>query len=270
MNKKIIIALILLSSIAFYAQAVMFAPKDIRKAVMNDISNANKSVLILTDIVSDSDIADSIIKSKEAGIEVTVIVNSSSLDKNYSLHKMLFNSGVKLLSFNSDYSLNNTIIITDEKNILIGSFPLSLEKYFHNDFCVRVSDRESADSCISRFRAFESKSEAYSLVADTLEFDDIAGKMKDYANKEVFINGYVSDVSKSGKSNTYFLKMKKGKNVLTIVFFDSFVKALEKKSVSPMYFKNKDILINGLLINHEKYGFEIIPSDVSQIKIYID
>ncbi|HAV92821.1 TPA: hypothetical protein DCW38_06540, partial [candidate division WOR-3 bacterium] len=69
MNKKIIIALILLSSIAFYAQAVMFAPKDIRKAVMNDISNAKKSVLILTDIVSDSDIADSIIKRKQAGIE---------------------------------------------------------------------------------------------------------------------------------------------------------------------------------------------------------
>jgi len=270
MNKKYYFFILFLFFIFTYSESIIFSPKEIRKKIKSEVSKAKESILILTEVFSDKDLADSIISKKEKGTQVTVIVNSSSLNKIYSVHKILYNNGIEILSYSSEYTIKNTIIISDNKILFMGTFPISPEKYFHDDFCLITQNRESIDSAFFHFNSVKAKSKKYSVIIDTIFFDEISDKMVDYSNKEVFIRGYVSDVSKSSKSNTYFLKLKKGKNVMTIVFFNDFVKALEKKSVSPMYFMHKEILINGILINHEKYGFEIIPSDVSQIKIYVD
>ncbi|MGE3062711.1 MAG: phospholipase D-like domain-containing protein [bacterium] len=270
MNKIYVLLFILAISFAVSADEILFTSKEITARVKEIIENSDESILLLTEVASGKELVSILNEKAKSGVRVSVIVSSSSLEKKYSLHKSLFAEGTEVFTLKTKAAINSSLLISDGKVILAGSFPFSDEKYFGYDFCILSEEKTIVDSSISYFTKLKSKSDLFEQVDDTLFFDSIAFELKKYTDKELFIRGFVNDVSKSPKSETYFLKMKSGKVVMTIVFFESFVKQLEKKSVNPMYFKGREILINGILINHEKYGFEILPSDISQIKIFTD
>ncbi|MDD3803170.1 MAG: exodeoxyribonuclease VII large subunit [bacterium] len=270
MNKIKICFLILTAALAVTGEELIFDSDKILSLVRETIENSTESIFVLTETVSHKDLADLLSKKSMEKVKVELILASSSFDKSYSRHKALLSSGALIFSLQSKNSIRSTHILSDGKILVSGSFPFSDEKYFGRDFCIKTERKESVDNFLDYFLKLKSKCKIYEQVSETLLFDSIAPRLNDFTNKELFIRGIVSDVTKSPKSETYFLKLKKNKAVMTIVFFESFVKQLEKKSVNPMYFKGKEILINGLLIKHEKYGFEILPADVGQIKIYVD
>jgi len=252
------------------SDGIFFSSKEMTSEALDAIKNSKHSIILLTEVASGAKFIDAIAEKLGDGVEAKIVLSSQSLDKNYSLHRTLLDCGADVFSLKTKVRINSTLLITDGNSLIAGSFPVSDEKYFGYDFCIRTADSSLIDSAKRYVEKLIKKSEKYERITDTLAFEDIASKLKDYAGKEIYLTGRVNEVTKSKKSETYFLKLSSGKNSMTIVFFESFVKELKKLNVNPMYFKNRDVLINGTLIDHEKYGFEIIPSDVSRIKIYTD
>jgi hypothetical protein len=89
---------------------------------------------------------------------------------------------------------------------------------------------------------------------------------KKYENQWVKLKAYVEDVYKSKKSDTYFIKLKGDKN-FTIVIFKNLSKEFFKKNVNILYFKNKNVYVEGFLKYDTKYGYEIILERFDDIKI---
>jgi len=110
---------------------------DVSKEILSRISSAKKSIYIATFTLTDSKIADCLIRAHKAGIEVTVITDKERMRDKYSKVDKLVAQKVPVFYYNSDLNQNpkqkksknglmhHKFIIVDEAILIFGSLNLT-------------------------------------------------------------------------------------------------------------------------------------------------
>ena len=95
-------------------------------------------------------------------------------------------------------------------------------------------------------------------------------KIRSLAGGQATIRGRVFRVSKSSRSNTYFINFGPSRAAFTAVIFPSSAEQFEKASLSPKNLDGKEIEVSGEIKDHPQYGLEMILEEPGQVKIVRD
>lgn len=262
MIKKLLFLSLLISNFLFSTQ-IGFDYDDFKDSFKKLVQTSSENLTILSKDFSDRSFLE-ILKGKKEIIKL-VILSKSSITKKYSLKDSLA-LFVDTILFVDDSFLDYTIIFNSSKNFIVCNRPIQPEKYSKNLFFIYSSDSSMFEKVFKNFSTIRKYSFSIDSIPDTLVFSKIAKNYKKYENQWVKIKAYVEDVYKSKKSDTYFIKLKGDKN-FTIVIFENLSKEFLKKNVNILYFKNKNIYVEGFLKYDKKYGYEIILEKFESIKI---
>ncbi len=101
------------------------------------------------------------------------------------------------------------------------------------------------------------------VTPQNVEISDIDRSMLD---KEVSVEGLVTDVSKSQTGETYFLELMDGTGKIKLVIFESAASEIQKTSVNINNFSKKRIRAVGTVTEY-KGNLEVILKDASSLKI---
>lgn len=101
------------------------------------------------------------------------------------------------------------------------------------------------------------------VTPQNVEISDIDRSMLD---KEVSIEGLVTDVSKSQNGETYFLELMDQTGKIKLVIFESAASEIQKTSVNIENFKNRRIRAVGTVTEY-KGSLEVLLEDASSLKI---
>ncbi|BDZ70341.1 exodeoxyribonuclease VII large subunit [Methanobacterium petrolearium] len=103
------------------------------------------------------------------------------------------------------------------------------------------------------------------ITPQKVEIKDINRGMLD---KEVSVEGLVTDVSKSRNGETYFLELMDGTGKIKLVIFDSAASEIQKTSVNIENFSKKRIRAVGTVTEY-KGSLEVILKDASSLKVLV-
>lgn len=122
--------------------SVYFSPQDkiITKHIIPMLDNASKYIYIPVFVITHKDFYNALIKAKQRGVDVKVIVDATSAGSKYSSVKYLRDNGIKVKTENRAGKMHMKSIIIDDRYSIIGSmnFTKSGEKY--NDENIIIID----------------------------------------------------------------------------------------------------------------------------------
>uniref|UniRef100_A0A7C3J6U2 Uncharacterized protein n=1 Tax=candidate division WOR-3 bacterium TaxID=2052148 RepID=A0A7C3J6U2_UNCW3 len=263
MKRKIFLFFIFLFNIFIYSDEIGFEHKDFFDSFINFISSTQKGITIVSPDFTDKNFLD-ILKEKK-DINKTVILSKSSISKKYSLKDSL-SLFVDTLLFADDSLINYTIIFSTSKSFIICNKAIQPKKYSKDLFYINSSNSSMFENLYKKYLHIRKYSFSIDSFKDTLDFNQIIKNYKNYENSWIRFKAYVVDVYRSKKSDTYFIKLKGDKN-FTIVIFKNLSKEFFKKNLNILYFKNKNIIVEGFLKYDKKYGYEIILDKTNSINI---
>lgn len=87
-------------------------------------------------------------------------------------------------------------------------------------------------------------------------------------DKEVSVEGLVTDVSQSRSGGTYFLELMDGTGKTKLVIFESTVIELQKTNISVDKFTKRRIRVEGRVTEYQG-NMEVILKDASSLKIVV-
>ena len=234
----------------------------IEKAVMDFIDNHHSDLVVYTICLSSDDIL-TLLNDYAADNDITVIIDSRSLDYSYSVHDEL-SEDIELY-VTRDASLGISLL-KDDNAMIMGNFSLSPDKYNKSSYMMQYGHNDITGDVNILLDSLIAHAYLFRETADTVNVDDILS-LKDYYDKHyICLKGIVTAVNKSPKSNTYFLEI--DNSDFTIVIFSDVYNDMKTHSVTPMYYLNRTILVTGTFLNHPQYGPELILSTPSNLSIY--
>lgn len=95
-------------------------------------------------------------------------------------------------------------------------------------------------------------------------------RLRQNAGKTAKVQGKVYNVYHSKRSDTYFLNFGPKKEDFTGVIFRSALKRFRDQEIDPQKYEGKTVALTGEVIDHPKYGLEIIVEDPAQVEILED
>lgn len=99
-----------------------FSPKNnCGNLIVNEINKANNSVKMLAFSFTDKDIADSLVKAKVRGVNVSVLFEKTRISK-YSVISYLNDSNVGVFLDTNPYTMHEKLILIDNKTAILGSY----------------------------------------------------------------------------------------------------------------------------------------------------
>lgn len=224
-------------------------------------SNSNE-IIIYSHCISSEKIVHTI-NSCSAEDSIVIIVDNTSLDYSYSLHNEL--SERIPLYINCNASLGMSLLM-GSNNMIMGNFSLSPDRYNKNTY-IMFNDNPSLMNDMQAFLdSLLKHAYMYRGITDTLNANTILKAREQYDKHYVCIRGIVTEIRKSSKSNTYFLKM--DNTEFTIVIFADIYKKMKEHSITPMYFLNREVIVKGTFLNHPQYGPEILLSTPDNLNYF--
>ncbi len=236
----------------------------IESTIIKALSEAEDSVNIYTELLSSKEITDKLNALSLSGVNVQIILPGSSLKKSFSLHWKL-DEKICLCTINDSMYRKPDFIIIDNAKALTGSFSLQPEKYNGKCFLFRHDSKDGLKQMHTLFNSLLSQSEFYDLRIQKITIEEFGVAPELNVGKFCIVSGMVSEIRNSKDMKTYFIKFANDKTDFTIVIFKSVSDALFKADINPLYWKGKYMSFRGLIINHEKYGYEILLNSIEDV-----
>lgn len=251
---SILSTLILLYSISINASDIIFDNNDIYSYIN---SNHGKSVYI-SDIVSSNQ---TVLRIIETGSDI--IVPFSSFYKSYSKHCTLIENNINL------YAVDRTVpfsLILCKDQFLMGDFTLCDREYLGNSFMI-ISGSDEMLTLLKQY--------ADSLKQNAVQVNDIGSvdrqqihsEPAQFVNKMITLRGTIDNIREISGSQMFLLNMQDTVNPVTIVIFNDIAESIIASGINPQYFLNREISVKGVLIDHPRYGYEIILNSPDNIAI---
>jgi len=114
---------------------VMFSPQDkaFTNIVTNIIKNSKQYIYIPTFIITHNQIKNELIKAKERGVDVKIIIDATNTYGKHSVFKELRNIGIPIKVENYAGKMHSKVIIVDNEYLITGSANLSNSGENKND-----------------------------------------------------------------------------------------------------------------------------------------
>ena len=133
--------------------SIFFSPNDkpLNNAVIPIIKDSKKYIYMPAFIISDSSLANELIKAKNRGVDVKIIIDAIFASNNYSLHEKLRSAGIPVKIENYAGKMHSKSIISDDKYIITGSMNFSKAGNEKNDENLLVIKDEGAAKFYKKF-----------------------------------------------------------------------------------------------------------------------
>lgn len=231
--------------------------------VSDFIESNSREIIIYSHCISSEEIVQTINNCSHED-SIVIIVDNASLDYSYSLHNEL--SERVNLYINRNASLGMSLLI-GRNSMIMGNFSLSPDRYNQNMYIMFNDNPSLMNDMHALLDSLLNHAYMYRGITDTMNVNKILNTPEHYDKHYVCIKGIVTEIRKSSKSDTYFLKM--DNTEFTIVIFADIYKKMKEHSITPMYFLNREVIVKGTFLNHPQYGPEILlstPANLSYSK----
>jgi len=104
-----------------------------RERIIDLIEDANNSILFMSFVLTDNDIAKAVFAQHRAGVRVAGIIESRNTGDTGSAFEALQEAGVDVLADGNPYLLHHKVIILDESIVISGSYNFSASAADNND-----------------------------------------------------------------------------------------------------------------------------------------
>ncbi|HID95936.1 MAG TPA: phospholipase D family protein [Candidatus Latescibacteria bacterium] len=247
------------------------------KAILTKLDNAAKSIDVAMYAFTSRQLAWSLVRAHQRGIRVRVLLDGEFDTTNkYSKGTFLTRRGIDVRidrshitgSGESEGHMHHKFAIIDGRIVITGSYnwTASAERRNDENLIILTDFPELTRTYEKNFEKLWQRAGRIAVRPPTvLSATDLRG-MKRYVGKEVIIRGKVYDVYHSKKSNTFFLHFDKTRPCFTAVIFSSGAERFKTSGVTPEEYAGKEVEVAGRLVDHPRYGLEIILEDPTQIK----
>lgn len=267
------------TSPAFPAKVeVYFSPEGgAQDAIVERIEGAERAIDVAMYALTNREIAWALVRAHERGVRIRVLLDGDfDASCKYSKGTFLSRHGVKVKLDRSHMvggevqgHMHNKFAILDGKVVVTGSYNWTASAEHRNDenLLIITDAPELCKEYERQFTKLWTRGEPVEAVPEAVLSADDTEALKEHAGEEVKIRGKVYDVYHSKKTDTYFLHFGPERPCLTAVIFRSAVREFLAHGLDPMDYRGKVVEVTGELLDHPKYGLEIILESPAQIEI---
>ncbi len=255
---------------------VYFSPKGgALKAIETQIDKAKQEIDVAVYAFTSDRLALDLVKAKEKGVKVLVLLDGKFAENEFSKDEFLAEKGIELrLAIRDTGLMHNKFCIIDSKVIITGSYNWTKSAEYRNDenLLIFPNAPRLAKRYKKRFNEMWSKAKPKTEIIKlplSLMATDLDGLRKN-AGRVLIVKGRVYRVYHSRRSDTYFLNFGPTKESFTCVIFKRVAREFLRKGINPLSFNNKFVKIKGRVIDHPKYGLEIILESPDRIEVIED
>lgn len=284
------LGLILLSSLIFCTSSpipsdssaeikVYFSPEGgAQEAVIEKIDSAKESIDVAMYAFTSRELAWALVRAHDRGVKVRALLDGDfDSSSKYSKATFLDRHQVDVRvdrshiveTGESEGHMHQKFAVIDGRTVITGSYnwTASAEKRNDENLLILTDAPELCRSYQKEFAKLWQRGRQTEAAPEiSLSATDL-GKLRKHAGKEVTVRGRVYDVYHSKRSNTYFLHFGPARPCFTAVIFSSAVSNFFAEGKDPQNYQRKEIEVSGRLIDHPKYGLEIIVEHPAQITL---
>ncbi|MCD6353370.1 MAG: DUF1669 domain-containing protein [Proteobacteria bacterium] len=265
---------------------VHFSPGgNIQSLIIEKIDSAQKKIDVAMFAFTSKKLAWALIRANNRGVKTRVILDGGFIENEYSQHGVLYDRGVEV-KIDRDHrpvsgvgksygKMHNKFAVIDGKTVITGSYnwTASAEERNEENILIFSCSYHTAKSYEKEFNKIWgtgillSESRLKKNLSDfpVISASDI-DSIKKNAKKIVKVCGTVYSVYHSKGSNTYFLHLGSGSSSFNAVIFSSSAEKFLQMGLDPYNYQGKRVELFGRIIDHPKYGLEMILEDPSQIR----
>ena len=254
-----------------------------QKALIERFEAARSEILVAMYIFTNQELADALIAAHEKDIRVNILLDGSQDERAFSRGRYLHEKGVTvrvdrshmLFPGESQGIMHNKYAIIDSITVITGSYNWTQAAEIQNDENLFIIDNapDVAVRYVAEFEKLWQRSVSYDvkqlpspLVIPASDLQALRAS----AGQKAYVQGVVHDVYFSARSETYFVNFGPDRSSFTGVIFKSAVKKFTEKGINPKAFEKRNVEVYGKIIDHPKYGLEIIIEDPVQVKFIKD
>ncbi|HDI82703.1 hypothetical protein DRQ17_04710 [bacterium] len=252
---------------------VFFSPNGgCKDAVLKEINSAKRSVQVAVYLLTDREISNALLNAKERGVDVKVVLDGEQADEiSYSKHIYLKKHGVDVRLVYPGKSgkgiMHHKFAVIDKKTLLTGSFNWTptADRYNHENLLVIKKNKKLLKKFLAEFKRLYKKGVPVEIETKVVNGNNTR-EVKDYVGRTVYVKGKVYNWHISRKGNL-FIDFGKTRKSFTFVMWSEGVKELKKRGFPFEKLDNGYVKVYGKIIDHPKYGLEILTDDPDAIEI---
>jgi hypothetical protein len=289
-NKKVYLGLAVIIGFVFFyflfvkpgeKVEVYFSPfGGIQDLIISKINSAQSKIDVAMYAFTNEELAFALVRANNRGIETRVILDGRFIENEFSKDEFLYDRGIRLkVNVNNipgteiNYGrMHHKFAIIDDKVVITGSYnwTSSAEKNNYENLLIFPDSRALVRIYEKEFKKLWERGIHYRRIKESsLNFPIISAldlkNLKEHKKRMVKVRGTVNNVYHSKGSNTYFLHFGPDRSSFSAVIFSSTAKKFLDQGLDPRNYEGKKIEILGQVIDHPKYGLEMILKDPSQI-----
>jgi phosphatidylserine/phosphatidylglycerophosphate/cardiolipin synthase-like enzyme len=133
-----------------------FTPEDnLKQRIIDLINSSEKNIYVMIFTFTDKEIADALIKAKNRGVEVKVIMENFQAGSKWSTWEQLKSENVEVIVDKNSKVFHHKVIIFDEKKVLTGSFNFTNSAQNKNDEnSIIIHSSEISEEYIKEFKRY--------------------------------------------------------------------------------------------------------------------
>jgi len=249
-------------------------------AIIETFEEARSNIIVAMYLFSNVDLADALIAAQKGGIRVRVVVDGSQDQRAYSRGRYMYENGVSIrvdrshmiTAAESQGIMHNKFAVVDDSTIITGSYNWTQAAEIQNEENLLII-REAPDIArryMAEFEKLWKQSVSYDVKQLSTPLilqasDKLA--LRENTGQKAYVQGVVHDVHFSTRSGTFFINFGPDRADFTGVIFESASKKFSKNGIDPKTYEKKNIEVYGKIIDHPRYGLEIIIENPVQVNI---
>ena len=260
---------------------VYFSPGErAQSAIINRFETARSEIDVAMYIFSNQDLADALVAVHQRGVNVKVLLDGSQDERAFSLGRFLHEKGINLrvdrshmlFPGKSQGIMHNKFAIIDSVTVITGSYNWTQAAEIQNDenLLILNNSPEVVVRYKGKFDELWERGVSYDVrqlpSPIVVSASDLQALRKN-RGENAYVQGVVHDVYFSARSGTYFINFGPDRSSFTGVIFKSAANTFAGKNIDPRTYEKKNIEVFGKIIDHPKYGLEIIIEDPVQVKV---
>lgn len=262
---------------------VYFSPGgNIQDLIICTIDEATRKIDVAMYAFTSKEISFALIRAHNRGLAVRVILDGGFIENEFSMDRFLYARGVDvkvhinpLRAVEKNYGkMHHKFAIIDDKIVITGSYnwTASAEERNEENLLVFPHSAQLAYLYAKEFNELWYHGVSYSEVkTPSRDFPLVSAQdlecLKKNARKVVKVYGEVLRVYYSERSNTHFLHFGHDRSSFSVVIFSTAGEKFLEQGLDPKYYAGKKVELFGRVVDHPKYGLEMIVEDPSQIKL---
>lgn len=107
--------------------------EDTHERLMHWINKANSSIQIMVMLITNDELANSLVEANDRGIDVTIIIDDQYVNSSGSDHEFLIQNGIDIRNDDKSGLMHHKVMIIDGEVIVVGSYNWSISAEDSND-----------------------------------------------------------------------------------------------------------------------------------------